>query len=47
MGVLNLNFDGSFVKPICGGIGSVIRDCNNVIVRSYSKSVISSNANES
>ena len=47
VGVLKLHFDGSFVKPNWGGIGGVTRDCNNILLRSYSGPVISLNANES
>ena len=46
-GVLNLNFDGSFVRSLWkGGICGVIRDWNGKIVRSFFGPIDSSDANE-
>ena len=47
IGVLKLNFDGSFVRSLRkGAIGGVIRDWNGNIVRSFSGPIDSSDANE-
>lgn len=47
VGVLKLNFDGSFVQPRRGGVGGVLRDCNSIVLWSYYGPVVCSNANES
>jgi hypothetical protein len=47
VGVLKLNFDGSFVRSLRkGGIGGVIRDWNGKMVRSFYGPIDSSDANE-
>ena len=48
MGSPKLNFDGSYVQAIRrGGIGSVTRDWNGIVVRNFSGLVDSLDANES
>ena len=46
VGLLKLNFDGSFVQPNQGGIGGVIRDCSGNVLRSFSGPVYCLDANE-